>query len=123
MSTYRSKPERLCLMKSCGKLKWNTYYYIQHSNRFLVLLFLNDIILHTSPKYVTDFRMCNSHQKISLYQLLLILCVEIPPRVMDITPILIILSNIPPVLLHNIFHYYILLLIQFWIYLFQHLFL
>ena len=43
--------------------------------------------------------MQSGNQKLSLYQILLLSCVDIPPQVMDLTLILNIFSNIPTVLL------------------------
>ena len=56
--------------------------------------------------------MRNGHQKLSLYQILLLSSLNVPPQGKNITLILTILSNIPPVLIPTVFHSYILLLIQ-----------
>ena len=66
-------------------------------------------------------QMRNAHQKISLYQLLLLSCVCIPPQDTNLNLILTILRNIPLVLIHNVFHSGILLLTQVHIILFRHL--
>ena len=91
------------------------------SNRLPVILFLDDIILHTIPNNVPPFWMKNGHQKLSLYQLLVISCVYLPPQVMNLTIIFVIIGNIHPVLLPNVFHYDILLLIKVQVYLFRRL--
>ena len=51
-------------------------------------------------------------KKLSLYQLLLLFFVYIPPQGMNLTLILIIISNITPVITPIVFHYYNSLLIQ-----------
>ena len=67
--------------------------------------------------------MRNGHQKWSIYQLLLLSCLDIPPKGINLPLILTIFSNIPPMLLPTFFYSNILLLIQFRISLFRHMFL
>ena len=78
---------------------------------------------YPSHKYkkFPPFRIWNGHQTLSIYQLFLLSCVEIPPQGININLILTILSNIPPVLLPTILHYDILHLIQIQISLLRHL--
>ena len=89
----------------------------------MISLSLNDIILHKSPINVPPFWMRNWQQKLSLYQILLISSVYISPQEMNLTLILIILSNIPTLILPTVLNYDTLLLIQFHIPLFWYLFL
>ena len=91
-----------------------------YSNRFTFLIFLDGIILHTSTNDVPPFWMRNGNQ-ISIHQILLLFFVEIPHQGTNITIILNIISNIPPVILPYVFHYDILLLIQVWVSIFQKL--
>ena len=93
------------------------------SNSFIVLILIDDIILHTIPNNVPPFRMQNVNQKHSLYQLLIFYCVGIPTQGIHLDLILTILSNIHPVILPTIFCYDNLLFIQVDITLFWHLFL
>ena len=65
--------------------------------------------------------MRNVHQKLSIYQLLPLSCVYIPSQGMNITLIITLLSNMPPMILPAIFYYDNLLLIQVYIYIFCHL--
>ena len=67
--------------------------------------------------------MRSRHRNISLYQLLLLFCVDTPTQGMNITLILTILSNTPPVLLPTVFNSDILILIQVRVSLFLHMFL
>ena len=55
--------------------------------------------------------MRNQYQKLSLYQLHLLFCVQIPYQVTNLTIILTIFSNIPTMLLPTVCHYDILLII------------
>ena len=73
------------------------------------------------PKHIPPFQMWSGHQKLSPYQIILLYWVEISPQGINITLILTITSNIPPMPPPNLFHYDILLLVQFRISLFQHL--
>ena len=83
-----------------------------YSNSFVFILFLDDMILHTSPNNVPPFGMQNGHLKLSICQLILLICIYLPPQVMNLLLIVTILSNIPPMLLNTVFHYDILLIIQ-----------
>ena len=91
-------------------------------NITVLLHFLNDIILDTSPNNVPHFWMRNWHQRLSLYQLLLLFYVDILPKGMNIILIITFLRNIHPMLLPTVFHYDTLLLIQVRISLFLNLF-
>ena len=67
--------------------------------------------------------MQNRHQKLFLYQLLLIFHVDPPPHGMQLNPVLVILlNNTLPVLLPVVQNPYILLHLQVWVCLFHHLF-
>ena len=65
--------------------------------------------------------MHNGHQKLYLYKILLIFCVDISHQSMNLTITLTILSKIPTVLLHTVLNYDIIFLIQARVSLFQYL--
>ena len=69
------------------------------------------------------FRYGTNNKNISLYQLLLLSCVNLPHQCIHILLILTILSNIPPMIIPTVFHSNTLLLIQVSITIFRHLFL
>ena len=94
-----------------------------YSNIFVLLLLIDDMILYTSSNNVPPFCTWNGHQKLSIYQLLLIFNVDIPPHGINLLLIVTLLSNIPPMSVPNFIHYDILLLIQVQISLLWHLFL
>ena len=81
------------------------------------------MILHTIPNNWLPFWICNRHRKISIFQLLLIFNIDLPPQGIHILIIVTFLRNIPPMLLPHFILYNILLLIQVRISLFRHLFL
>ena len=61
--------------------------------------------------------------KLYIYQILLIFCVEIPHQVINLNIILGTLIKITPVILPTVLYSDILILIQVWVSLFQHMFL
>ena len=65
--------------------------------------------------------MWKRHQKVSLYQLLLLFNIYLPPQGMHLLLIFTFLRNIPPMIVPNFIHSNILLLIQVRISLFRHL--
>ena len=79
------------------------------------------MIVHTSPNNTPPLLDVERTPKISLYQLLLLFNVDLPPQGMYLLLIVTFLRNIPPMLFPNCTHYDILLLIQVWISLFHHL--
>ena len=91
------------------------YFIIKpmYSNFLVLLLFLDNIILHTSTNNVTYFWMRNHHKKKPLYQLLLIFYLYPPPQVMNLLLVLvIILNNTLQVIIYIIRKHYILHHIQ-----------
>ena len=89
---------------------------------FVLLLFPNNIILHTSPNYSISFQMQNRHQKTTLYKLLLIFHVYIPTTGMKLTTVLIItLFNFIPFILPTVINPDILTPLEVWLCLFHHL--
>ena len=78
---------------------------------FVILLFLDSIILHTFPNEVPYFWIKNHHQKLSLYQRLVLFHVDLPPHGINLPVVLIIIcknifSEIISIILNhdNLFH-------------------
>ena len=76
---------------------------------------------HKSKQHPAPFQVWNWHQKLSLYKVLLLFNVNLPPQWIKILLIFTSLSNIPQTLFPNCIQSDILLLIQFRISLFRHL--
>ena len=91
---------------------------------FLLFLFLDNIILHTSKNNVSSLWIRNHHQKYPLYQILLLFNVDLPPQCMKLPLVLIIiLGSILPVLISIILNHDILLHLEVRVSLFSSLFL
>ena len=66
----------------------------------MLLLFLDNIILHTIPKNIIPFQIRNLHPKLPIYQTLLLFIVYLPTQFMNLPLVInILLKNILPVLL------------------------
>ena len=70
------------------------------------------------------FQMQNRHQKLPIYQILLIFRVELPPRIVNLTPVLVLLLfKLLPLILSIVINHSIIHPLEVWVYIFHHLFL
>ena len=71
-------------MKSIEYPGYSIDYIFCGPNILVVLLFVNDMILHTSPNNCPPLWMWNEHQKLPIYQIIILFNVDLPPQVMNL---------------------------------------